>query len=339
MFCKTTGITGEQALRLSIGLRDMAAFATGSGGVPRIYRNDRDTCELGFVFNILSQLKKSPLPESVSIRPSNRDPKAFKVFKTYSPSGVFSDRDNSFTDCMIGISLESCFSARDFLQASLCIFRAAFLQGAFKTRGLFSDPINMLAGEHISVAGSSNINYSHIDTKNALGVDGRTLGVLDDEAAKKFALAINEGGLPSNLFPFEAGVFANDNRHFLPTINSEDATAIEALERQKALVVNNCRIFLKLMYGLFLNSVRSTDFINSAHDKLRAQFEFFSYCKVAIMVKRNLAKPLVLMGYLRDVITGGIENLHRFQERLILLFGGKKYNFYNKLHYRISIIP
>lgn len=325
-------------MRLSIGFSDIATIATGTRGVSWIHRNNRDTCEPGFVFNMFSQLKKRPLSESLPIRFFNRNPEAFKFFNSYSSSGVFGDRDDSFTDYMIGVSLKSCFSAGDFLQASLCIFRTAFLQGAFKASGLFSNFFNSLAREYIPVTSSGNINYSHIHAENPFGIDRSALGKLNNEAEKEFAPTVNQVGLSSDFLAFELGVLANNNRHLLPTVNGENAAAIETLEGQKPLVINDSRILLEFMHGLFLNSVRLADFVYSPYYKLSRQIELFPNVIIAIAVKRNLTKSLVLMSYLRDVITSGIKNFHRLQKRLFLLFSGKKFNFYSKLHYGIYSI-
>jgi hypothetical protein len=114
----SAGAAGENTLRLAIGLGDKAAGRAGTGSVPGIHLDNRDTCYFCFVLDKAVQLAETPTAESLSVGPAKPCPGAYalQVFQGDSTLRVFGHSNDFFADAMVKHLYENEIFFADFFR-------------------------------------------------------------------------------------------------------------------------------------------------------------------------------------------------------------------------------
>lgn len=321
-------------LRFPIGLINIAASITGARGVARVNRDHRHTSKLRLVLKESSQFVKCPLSKLVTLRFSNRNPRAYagEVFNRHGSVRVFSGANNTLGNNVVGIAFESALSAGHFFQVSFGRLRSFALEVLFELLCSLTNSIHLLTAMDIGIGIRSKIADAKVNAKIASWLKLGSVWQVNHKAEKESALAVNQVCLSENAALLKVGILAKDNRNLAPAINRENRSEREVSKREQSVVVDNRRVFLELVEGLFSCSVRFADLANCTNSELSRQAEPLSNIAVGQAVQGDLPKLLILKGDFRDVVTGIVELLHRPEKRLFLTRSRKQFNFHREFH-------
>ena len=113
-----TRLTSEIVSGRPIGLSDMSTRRTSPGSVPRIYKDHRNSCNLGFVVHKHPEQLKIPSMQDTTLSLPNRDslPDALEIFQSNGPKSVFGFRNKLLGNAMVNVFGESSHPARQLLQ-------------------------------------------------------------------------------------------------------------------------------------------------------------------------------------------------------------------------------
>jgi hypothetical protein len=247
IFSMSTYFANKLRLALSIGFLRVTTSTTGSTRVARVNCDYWNASNLSFVFDKLSQFIETPLSKSLSIGFPNRCSKAVQVFQTDSSLSAFSQRDNLFADRVIGVSLKSAFSARQFLQVALGVFRAFGLQRLLEFVNFAADIINVFTAEMLPIRSRGEIDSAHIDAKIAKWFDLRSIWQVNDQTQKETALAVGHIGLFENAALFKFSILPKDHRDFISSVDGKNGSDGQIGERKQSVIIDNCRVFLEFV--------------------------------------------------------------------------------------------
>src|SRR5262245_26631623 len=156
-------IAQEHISSYSILFTHMIAFRASLARVTRVYRLHFHTGQRRLVFNIPSQLRKSPLTHAVSLLFPEPCPvsDALKVFDGHSSTGVCSFRNDLLCNRMVGIRFKSSLSTRERFQftfgvqwpvAASLLLRRFSLKRSFHFSIVLSRSLDIVTLMHQAVA-------------------------------------------------------------------------------------------------------------------------------------------------------------------------------------------
>lgn len=314
--------TGEFALRLAIGSRDMSTLGTHLAGVSRVNGNKFDTSKKCFVFQFESQIIEAPRMVNSPLAFLNPYPvtDALEVFDGDTASGAFSLFNNLFGDAVIYVSLESGFLALTFFQKAFSRFRAFSLELSSEACISGSDVVEFATRERLSITGGSNIDDPKINTEIVVWFALWRLWNFDANIEVKDAITINKVGLTSDALHVNGSIVAKYKRDVNSVGQGFKIDNVSFLEFPYSMVVNDCSVFSELVMLLFVSLIGFFNLAYGADGKLGGQPKLLSDVIVAKLVQRYLVRYLALMRYIRDVVTGGVEGFHSSKKLLLLLF-------------------
>ena len=136
----TASLAYELVASLAIGFLGMSALAALLAGVAWVNPDQRDASELRLIVEKHSQLSETPSVQRRSFALPSLYPPAnvSEFFNGKSAVGAFGERDDSFGNCMVGVTDKPRLLLATFLQQPLGGFGAFSLQ--FSAQGLVAMP-------------------------------------------------------------------------------------------------------------------------------------------------------------------------------------------------------
>jgi hypothetical protein len=158
--------TGEKTLTLPVLFIDVATLRAGTGGVPGIHENHRDTRSFRLA-DKRPELGKRPGRESGAPATSNRYPHADarKVLKGYRARCAFRLRHNLFADTVVHILGKPRLFAGKLLQPPLGRSGAFGLKLGPESPMTVTDVVNLAGGMNYTVGVDRDVLDAKIDTE------------------------------------------------------------------------------------------------------------------------------------------------------------------------------
>lgn len=317
---------GEKALRLSVGLGDMAASRTFTGGISRINKDHGNPGQLCLVADERVQLEESPISKALSVGLPKPCPRrnTFEILKGYPSVCAFGYRDDLFGNTMVGELLKPRLAPADFLQMSFRRLGAVLLKCLSDLRGAFANGINPDTGKGISITCCGDIDDTLIYAEYAFRIDRRSVRKLYHDAKKEFAVLVDKIGLPFQLLSFQAQVLSENNGDLMSSVNGVNACGREVRKGKKTLIIDHGRVFLERALHLLVTFVGFFDLLEGSDNELRTERrESRSDGLVQGIVHLEGAETLLPKGILSYVIASRVEGFKGFVQRFSLWSIGK----------------
>jgi len=329
-----TGDTGEQGLRLPVGLGYMTADRAGTRGVPGIHKDYRNTSASSLVLDELPELSEGPLAESLPGGPVNRFPAAepLEVLKGNSPAGAFSRPDYLLRYDMVGDPLEPRFPSRELLQMSLGRLRPSLLESPLERGHPLPDGINGLTGEGPAIGCGSQIDDAEVHADRSLGLEGSRFRYLYGKAEEETPLPVQKVRLSSHSCRIDAETRPGDKGDAHPSFQSEDTDLIGPSEGQNPLIVDDSGVFPEDVEGLPLRFIGFDNLSDCPDCELGRKPIVLPDTSVAAMMQGVTGEVSFTPCYSGDEVAGLVEGLHRFEEGNLLIGGDQELRFHREYH-------
>jgi len=318
----------------SIVLRDMSAGWAGSGSVPRVYQDQRDTSDLSFVVHKHPQKSEIPSMQATTLSLPNRDSvsNALKILKGYRSKSVFGFRNKLLRDAMVNVLREPCHSTRELLEMAFGRLSAFALKAGLKNVKSVSGLVSLLSRMDFSVRINSKILNSKISTKNAFGFIWYLFRYFNHNTKVEDAFNKNQVRLSSDPVEPSLLIISHSNRDSLPTVQCGKRDLLKAFPRENPLVVNDSTIKPKLWFNRPISLVGFSNLRNCSNSQLSRQTVFLSDGVVNILMEFKLISGMSLKDGICYLITSFVKSLHCFAEHLVLLWRGIKLNHQSMKH-------
>ena len=319
----------------TVAFINMSTYRASLAGIFRVNERDRHTCQLGFVLDEGRQLTKRPVMQTCSLLTSNSYPprNSLEYFKGNTASGAFRFLHDCLADLVVNVRLITGLFMANFHQLALGSARAKTLKIAAAVRELATSLLNLLAAECLAVTIGCDIDNSQVDAKIVSNVFGfRRFNITRDEKVK---LAVNVAKVGFAAFAFQQLVlaFAAQISHMLATFKHPDAHRLfGSFETEKFLVVREGTIWCESALHSLIKFISIGDFPDGTHSHLCTKREAFPDVAIYKMVKRILAKYLMFPRLFTGVVAGGVGHLKRFEQRIVLVGSGLKFNLRREYH-------
>lgn len=268
---KPTRLTSKLISGKPISLGDMSARWTCSGCVPRIYKGNKNTCDLGFVVHERSEQSKIPSMKDATLCRSNRGSgsNALKIFKSNRSQSVFGFRNKLLGNAMVNVSGESSHSTRKLLQMAFGRFGSFALEPGFKRVKSISGLVDLLTRMYLSIRINSKVFNAKVNTKNTNWVIGGLFRDFNHGAKVENTIDQDQVCLASYTIHTRGLIFSNSNRDKLPALKSSKRYMLQALPGKDALIIDNRTIKPKFRFGVFVPLIGFANLGNGPNSKLR----------------------------------------------------------------------
>lgn len=329
------GVPARQAFehRLASPVAFLAAttIRAGAARVTRINQIQDYPGSQGFVLNLISQLKKSPVVQF----PSHGTPHSLssftdarKVLEFDSALSAFGVLYDGLADAMILVAHEAGKFAREFLKTAFRASRALALQTGFVRRPAFPNRFNSRPAVLIPVRVGCQVHDSEIDTQKLAGINRFRIGVRAPDVHVPVSTltfdqlpTLNARGGSEQVslvvadvhFSLDATVNGGQRNDFFFKIN-----------RENPLVIINAGRFepAGLVAFAFSNPCQC------ANGKVRAQSVPFSNQRVAGGLKLEFVPDVFRSRNLQCVVAGSRKLIHGFEKAYRFTRTGLEFAFH-----------
>ena len=308
----------------SISLRDMSTRRTSPRSVTRIYKDHRNSCNLGFVVHKHPEQPKIPGMQAATLRPSNRGSlsNTLKIFESNRPKSVFGFRNKFPGNAMVNIFGEPGHSTRQLPQMAFSRFGSFALEPGFQGIKLISGLADLLARMHFSIAIYGQILDTKINTKNANRIIRRCFGGFNHYAKIEDTFNQDQISLSSNAVEPGLLIISKPDGNNLPTLESNQGNFFKSFPGENTLVIDNRPVKPKLRFDGLVSLVGFADLGNGPNRKLGRETKMLSNRIVYRLMDLNLVGTMQSKNCLCYVITSLVKPLHCFAEHFVLLGGG-----------------
>ncbi len=317
----------------SICFSYMAARWASPRSVPGINKDQRNTCNLGFVLNKHPKQPKIPsVQATLSLSNRNSGSDALEIFQSNRSQSVFGFRNNLLGNAVVNIFGKPGHPTRKLLKMPLGRFCPLTLKPGFQRIEPVSGLVDLLTGMYFSIRINREVLDTKIDTKNSFRIIRRFFGYFDHNPEVEESIGQDQIGLPSD--PIHSGflVIPHPNRDNLPTAKSDQRDLLKPFPREDSLIVNNGPIRPELWFNGLISLVGFRYFRNGPDSQLRRKTILLSDRIVNHLMQFKFVCRMQLKDGLSYVITGLIEAVHSIQECLILLLARIKLDHQSLKH-------
>lgn len=326
--------TAELVSCRTIPLVNQTATRARPARVAWVDRDNRNTNDLGLVFDKATKLGKSPTVVRAALRPSNRDPIAYtrQVLNGNTAIGVFGLPHNSLTDPVVQILGKTSFLHSALVEQPLGRLRSLPL----KVPPQPSVPVPEIGvvrpAEGVSVAVGCYVLVPEIDTKIVVRVTGRHVSDIDRHVEEEHAVPVDQVSLSAHPVEPSMLICTNNPRHDLASGQRPDGNPVTALPRQDTLVIDDGAVRVEGRLDRLVSFVDFHDLRDSPDGHLCRQSEVLADTVVSYLLQLELAGALVVKGYLRQCVACRVEPFHRRQERRRLGRCRQEFRLHRQLH-------
>ena len=326
--------TLESSLIGSVAFRGMSALKALAGRIARIDNDDRHAFPFGFVFDKVSQLRKSPRMENAPHVSPNRGPRAnvLKILQYDSPVRVFRERDDLLADSMIRVFAEASLLARKLLQPTFTRFRSFLLQPFSQPFVAMPHAFDVSARVTPSVRICQDVDDAEITAQKIFHLFRVGIVYVAGCRQVKRLLMRNQVGfallrakqflllLPADKVNLQASAGRPDGNQILFDVPSEQAQ-----------IIGNRAVQPKHPFDFRIERIGLRNLGDAAHNALRIQLRKpRSCCLIHQLVKLELRKDLRLPRLFRQPITAAIRFPQGVIERSKRTFASFELYFYSK---------
>lgn len=326
--------TGEEGLREAARFIDSPAGRTGAGGVTRVYKDHTDACQPRLVLDKAAQLVEGPGVYDSPLRPPNRYSlaDALEVFEGDTARGVFGASHQLLGDAMIKVPLETLFTPPPLYEQSPGRLRTPALELGPQAAIAGPDVLDSSASERLSIRGRRDANNAQVHADELGDLQGWRLSRVQRYVEVEGPIPIDQIGLP--LLTIKPGclVGAEYDRDEQPPREGEKRDSLDALPRHDALVIGNGAVGPEARLDAAVPLISFYHLGDGADGKLRGKPEPPPDVVVNEFLKNEFTGAPLAKGEYPYPIAGGVEVLHSYQERGVLLGRGTELDRQRLLH-------
>lgn len=335
----------EFALALAVGFLAVAAFGTGSAGVPGIDHDHGDTCQLGLVLDEATQLEECPTGELVpSVSASSRYPIAntCQVFQADSAIGALGGCHDLLGDAVVLVLAEPGFLPLGPLHRTTDVLRPFALptlrhrcppKGRTSLAVVAAGGVDLPTGELLAVFGVGKVRGAEIHAHEVGRRDRRNRGDIDSDQQKPLAIVTeHEVSLALGVGELLCLVLAQHKRDDSPTGKREQAHAVDTLEAHGPLVIDDCGMLAELDLPGLIPLVRIAHALDRVLCHLARQPEPLSHLAVGKLADVELVGFLASEALSGDPVARFVEPFDRGTEALGLFGIGQQLYLDRELH-------
>ncbi len=300
----------------------------------RVYRDQRYTFECSLVGQKSPQLGECPTVVRSALGPINRCPRAdMRQFFDGNPaSGVFGLPNDNLADPVVQIGSKPRLLPTPCAQQALGGFGSFLLEFSPKSRVAISEVGVVRAAKHFAVTVRRDISAAQVNPEVFGGIAGRNVTHIYHDEQKKFSVAVDKIGLPSNATEASGMVITSNPRDESPTIQSQDRHAIQPLPRQDALVIDDSAVRSERRLDRLVALVDLAHLGDGANGHLSRQTKVTANIGVGQFLKFDLVGALAGKRHAGKGVARRVEPLHRRQKRRGLFGGRQQTNLHGKVH-------
>lgn len=342
MLAERARLTVKLCLIAAVGLLAVSALRASPAGVSRIDRDQRDTVELGLVFEKRSELTERPTAHPGTLLAPEPSPSAnsSQVLDCDSASGAFGIGNDLFADYVILMPLEPGLTIAESPHGPASVpaspaFETVVHPLAHRPTNamvLASHLLDRLSADSLSVAGSGDVGDSKIDPKEFMNFNRRVFCQINGAVKVELPVAVNKVTLALDAVETLALVFAVNHRDNLTAGERQQADLVDALEAHQALIVGHrpCRPELR---ALRLVPLKAFDRLADGPNRhLTRQSEPLAKVVVTATVNARLREYRGVETDLGRERGGLIEPLHRVEHEAFLFAVRQQAQLERKLH-------
>lgn len=318
---------------MTIGTRNKTAPRASLRGMAWVNQFDKDTCNFSLVSDELAQLAESPRLMSTPLAISNRSPRtnASQILKGDSSLCVLSLRHKSLANGMVGRASEACFPTRQFFKMFLSRLSSYSLKGCFNGIRLFPNLIHRFPRVKLTIGVNGDIDNTEVNPQGASRVIRSGFRGINNNRQIESAVTKGKVGLLDNAVNSSLLVFPNSDRDNQASLQSQDRDSIQALPGEDTLIVDHCRMWLKVWLDSAVSFIGFGDLANGSDSHLSGKPET-SNIPIDNFLETHFIRRLNSKGSIGNEVTGFIASLHCLEKRLILLFIGGQFNHQGLFH-------
>jgi hypothetical protein len=329
-----TRATLKLGLVLSVAFVAMSACRACAAGIAWVDRHDRNTVELSFVLNEITELRKTPpahlgpffTPEPCPVA------NAFEVFKGYAAVGAFGEKYERLTNDVAMVPAKPGLFRPDVIPLPSCVLtcpsfvlgRGFLPQGSAEVEVFLANRFDVFTRNVLPVAGGDNLRNAEVYAKKFFDIYGGSFGNVYGRQQEEFPCPINQIALPFDPVKPLALIFAIDKGDQLSAIRGHQTNPVNSLEAQIPLVVNHRPEPLEFR-GTLLVSLEALDSLaDCANGHLARQTKFLTQISVAPCVNGRLTENAELKSHIRRMGSGCVKPLHRVEQDAALFRAWEK---------------
>lgn len=257
---------------------------------------------------------------------------ALQVFESDAASGAFGLRDQPLTDGVVDVAGEPLLLPPALLEESLGRLGAFGLEPRPKLRVTFAQAIQVPAGESLAVRVGGDVDDAEVNPEPVARRVGGWFGYVHDHGEVESAVAVDEVSLPADAIQPESLIPAEDDGDKLPPLERQDGHAVKPLPGKYPLIVNDgpMRTEDRLLGTVPLIGFRGL--ADGADGHLGRESKPLPDVAVNELLEPDLVSRPLAEGDLGNGVAGGVEPLHRLQERGGLLGRRLEFNRQRQIH-------
>jgi len=322
-------------LRLSIVFINTPTFRASPRSVARVNQDQRNTCTLGFVGNLLSQVEETPRVVLSPLGLPNSYPfaNALQILKRNPASGVFRPLYQLFGDPVIFLFCEALLFLASLLQKSFGRLRFLALQTLSDFGMAIAKSVDLTARIVVPITISGYVFYTKINSQIALYINWlRRLYITGGEQVK-LAFDVTQvtlSALPTQQFKLSLACREGDT---LTTVYRPDRHLFAfQLVGKDTVIERNRPVWLERALDFTVNFVSVCHFRNHADNDLGSQLEHIPHVSVGQFMQGKLSKGFVLPRLIAHIVAGSIRHFKSFTKCARLFRRRKEFDLSGKFH-------
>ncbi len=315
----------------------MRTLRTLARSIARVNRDNGNSMQSRLVFDLRSQIEERPVIQLVTLTFTNRYPVSdiAQIFKSNSPTGVFSLHHKLFGNNVVLKFLEALLFTRKLFKFSFCGLGLLSLQIASAVRKGLTNAFNVLAGKLFTVRVGNDIYDAEIDTKNILRIKKFGFVNVADTVKKKLFSDIKKLYFALSVLKQLSLFITHHERNSNSTIDRPDGNKIVLFEAHYPVVVGDGAKRPELPLGLGVELVRVGNFSDGSDDDLSRQIERIPNGAIREFVKVELFEYLIFERFFRNPVTRFVDLLHGLKQRCGLAIERFKFEVNRQFHKNI----
>lgn len=312
----------------------MPALGTSPACVLWIDEHNRHACPFGFVSDALAKLVKRPVSMSRSLLASNLClTNALQIFKSNCPVSVLRFFNETLTDNVIGVLLETCLLSRKFFEfafGGLGLFLLQVLSAMLKDAAV---AFNVLPAEILPIRSGGYVHNAEINAKNPININRLRCFNIANSKQVELAFDITQVTFPT--LPTQQFQLPCTSRegNTLPTVYRPDRNFLRfQFVGKNAIIKGDCPVWLERPLCLAVNPIGIGDLRDATDNYLRCQLEHLLDVVIGEFMQGKLTKGFVFPRLITDVVASSIRHFKSFMKRARLFGRWKEFQLSNQFH-------
>lgn len=324
-------------LLLAVLLVYVPAGWASPAGVARIDKKNGDPFQLRLVFNESAKLTEGPIVQPFPLLLAGLSvlQNTLQVFKGNRKAQAFCIGNDGFGNTVVLVLLEKALLISNLFKAALGRLGSYLLKGSAPRGVAFPVGLNLGSGILVSSVVSGNVDYTHVDAKDATGKHGVNVGNI--AGGGNVPLSTHEHQVNLAFLALEQFCLFRSTAipHLLAATKNPDGNPSFGHEPKRARVERLGCKWTELILLVLVGAIGIGHLVNASAGALACQTESFAGLMVIGAVHIELAKCLRLPGLLRNPIATLIGAFKSFKKGFSLSFSWQKLHGNNYFHKEI----